>query len=313
MINPELAQNSLELTGNPMVDDLRAWANEYALESGGLMRVLAHEPDTYPGQTGVSAKGSPNDLAVISMFAHTAQPKYTEVLAQLEHQAESSERIDVIGEHLAAGGNVELITNHGDLIDVAVAHAALYTVLHKRGYEQIKTGIIISKMIAYLEHKFGDEYMPCVSVLQLLENDTFLSYPRTPSAQAHMSHADSLRNKGHIKTHNLLMRQKIERRLGKGGLLLAMAASGSTDKPLSYDRHTISLGRVGQGTVKLMQQPRTLVAPMAVWYKGEEPVMEIAETPRLIGSDAEAHGVMYDIAAALTVRVPGKAFNYQTN
>jgi hypothetical protein len=115
-----------------------------------------------------------------------------------------------------------------------------------------------------------------------------------------------------IDRHNKNMRNHVQHKLGKGGLLLALAASGSTDKPVQGDGDIILMHRVGNGTTGLLQTPKTYVAPMAVWYKGEEPVLEICDIPRVMRGEKMVHGAMQSVADALSQRVDDKTFVYDS-
>lgn len=288
------------------------------------MDVLPYEPETYPGQDGVTVLGNRQDVAFIEGIAHLAQPRYPEITALLaEHEAQTG-YVSMVGELLEGGNNVELITNHGDLIDIAVSHAALYSLIRKLGYPKfesdkpeeteghIKTGIIISKMVSFLQYNIDGNYTPCTKVLGLLEDETFLSYPKTESTKKHLK--DRLLP-NEVDRHNRRMRSRVVHMLGEGSLLLALAASGTTDKANPDDPTTINMGKVGTGTLGLMQQPRTYIAPMAVWYQGGHPVMQMADIPRMAPKgdmgETVAHDAMERIAATLTDNVPDNTFIYE--
>lgn len=309
-----------EASERPMVEKLQAWADIYAKASDGRMEVLAYQPGKYQGQDGLSVIGQPNAAAVVDSIAEVAQPRYYEVRDLLHANEAETKRVSMIGELLKGGDNVVLATNHGDLIDIAIAQAATYSTLEKLGYKihdsnkkddgyDIQTGIIISKMVAFLAYKLGDDFAPCTDVLKLLENETFLSYPRTESTKKHLMDRFLFNN---IERHNQKMRDQVVNKLGKGSLLLAMAASGTTDKPLDSDPSNIAMGKIGTGTLKLLQQPGTYVAPMAVWYQGESPVMELTDIPRIIKTEQDAHTAMQTIATTLTTKIPTLTFTYAT-
>lgn len=304
--------------GEQLVVDLQQWADEYADKSGGIMQVLPHEPGKYQGQDGISVEGEPNAAAVVDSIAEIAQPRYHEVRNQLELNETETGRVSMIGELLVGGDSVVLTTNHGDLIDIAVAQAALFSTLEKLGYKmhngdrkkdgyKVQTGIIISKMVAFLAYKLGEDFAPCTDVLKVLETETFLSYPKTESTKKHLK--DRLLP-DEIERHNRKMRDRVIHMLGEGSLLLAMAPSGTTDKATAEDPSTIVMGKVGAGTMDLLRQPRTYVAPMAVWYQGEQPVMELADIPRIMRTEDMTHGAMRKIAATLSAKVPDHNFAY---
>ncbi len=299
-------------SGDQLIPDLQAWAKEYADASGGQLNELPYRPNNperYPGQVGFSVHGNPQSAAVVDSIANIAHPKYGDISELLGAQEATAQVVSRIGELLRAGNNVILATNHSDLIDIAVTHAAFYSQLDRLGYE-MKTGIIISKMIAFLAYKLGEDTTPAVGILKLLENEQFLSYPRTESARKREVGKFVPRE---IDRHNWRMRNRVQQRLGEGAMLLAIAASGTTDKPRPDDPDTIIMSPIGLGTSKLMQSEKTYVVPVAVWYGCADPVFEVCDIPHVIESDEMADNVMSKIAKTLTTRIPGKTVVYTAN
>lgn len=276
-------------------EQLREWAAEYAATSGGRLQVIEHDPEKYPFQEGVTYEGHPLDGAIVDSMAAIAQPLYPELFEQLKYDEAATQRLSMVGELLAGGNNVVLTTNHGDLIDIAIAHAAVYSQLEHGGYRP-QTGIIISKMITYLAYRLGDEFAPCPDVLQMLENTTFFSFPKTESSKKHLK--DRILP-SEIDKHNRRMRKAVHEKLGEGSLLLAMAASGTTDKPSPEDPSIITMGTVGVGTSRIMAADNTYVAPLAVFYQGEHRIMQFADIPRRVTTEEQAHNVMQAIATTL--------------
>lgn len=288
--------------------DLQRWAQEYADASRGVMTVLPYDPEVYAAQeprtTHIS--GAPQAIGIIDNIAAVAQPKFNELVEDLQASEDMGQRIAMAGELLEGGNNVIVSTNHGDLIDVAVVHAAVYAELVRQGY-QPKTGIVISKMIAYLAYRLGDEFVPCTNVLEILENDTFLSYPRTESTKRH------IRDRiipPEADRHNKRVRREIQQRLGEGGVLLAMAASGTTDKPSQTKPGVIEMGALGHGTVDVMATERTYTLPVAVWYKDEHRILRPADIPRRINTTKKAHAMMQGISGVLTSTTGDTQFVY---
>lgn len=293
-------------SGEQLIVDLQEWAQEYADSSNGRLEVLPYDPHTYKGQDGFYVPGSPSHHSLVDIVAKQAQERYDELYEQLDINEKQTGRVAKIGRLLADNKSVQIMTNHGDLIDVAVAHAALYSMLQKQGHTA-KTGIIISKMIAFLAYKLGEDPTPCTDVLPILETETYLSYPKTESAKKH------LRNKflpTEIEKHNTAMKKRVVEKLGEGGLLLAMAASGSTDKPTAPGSSVITMQRVGKGTAELLKTEHTQVVPVAISYSGDRPVLEVCDIPRLYTNEAMVHSGMRQIASTLTEKVPDQTFVY---
>lgn len=294
-------------SGEQLIVDLQEWASEYAQNSDGRLEVLPYDPHTYKGQDGFYVPGQPSHHSLVDLVAQQAQERYAELYEQLEESEDKTGRVAMIGRLLEDDKSVQVITNHGDLIDVAVAHAALYSMLQKQGYPA-KTGIIISKMVAFLAYKLGDDPTPCTDALQILETETYLSYPKSDSAKKHLKNRFLATE---VDKHNKAMRKRVVHQLGEGGLLLAMAASGSTDKPTPEDPATTVMHRVGEGTARLLQTEHTYVVPMAIWYQSEKPVLEVCDIPRFMTSDATVHSGMVRLADTLTAQVPERSFVYE--
>lgn len=308
--NPDVSRSQT------MVDNLQDWASMYADSSGGRMHVLPYDPSKYPGQEGISVKGDPKPLAIVDSIAEIAHPRYHELRSLLVQNETETNRVSMMGELLVGGANVVMITNHGDLIDIAIAQAAVYSVLESLGYQihdsnkkdhgyDIQTGIIISKMIAFLAYKLGDDFAPCTDVLTLLENETYLSYPRTESTKKHLK--DRLRP-DEIKRHNRDMRNDVIKKLKHGSLFLGLAASGTTDKPAAHDPSTIIMGKIGMGTLDILKQDNTFTMPMAVWYKGKNPVMEFTSHPHAIKNEEDARQLQVTQVNTLNKKVANENF-----
>lgn len=297
---------------SPLVEDYIKWAAEYADKSDGRMTVLPHNPDKFPAQHPdcISVSGLHADIGTINSVAIEAQPVYEKLQKDFNIHDVALARIAMAGELMQDDGNsVILSTNHGDLIDIAVAHAAVHTELVRQNYTP-KTGIVISKMVSYLAYNIMDDYIPCVEVLKILEDDVFLSYPRTESAKLH------LRDKifpPEADRHNKELRKLIQHKLGEGGLLLAMAASGTTDKPINGDDSCVVMGALGHGTVDLMQTSKTYTLPVGIWYKGGHTILRAADIPRRIKTHEQADAMMLEIADTLTRATDDTEFVYTSS
>lgn len=302
---PNMSERELH-SGELLITELQNWAQEHAEKSDGQMVSLPFDPNSYPGQDTETVSGNPQAPALVDSIAAIAQPRYGEILELLDEQEEKTGEVSRIGELLRAGNNVMLVTNHSDLIDIAVTHAAFYSRLKQHGYSEFKTGIVISKMVAFLGIKFGNEFAGGVETLKLLEDKQFLSYPRTDSAKTRG--ITSFFNE--VDRHNRKVRDELNHFLGKGAAFLALAPSGTVDKPRKDDPNTIVMSPVGNGTQKMMQADKTYITPVAVWYGSETPVFETCDIPRVMLSPTMAHVAMHKIARRLTERVKNKSFVY---
>lgn len=272
------------------------------------MVVLPHDPETYPAQSPdcISIHGESREADVIDSIAEAAQPEYHKLKHDLRTDEASRLHVDVAGELINGGNSVILATGHGDLIDIAEAHAGLYTELVRQGSKP-RTAIMISKMISYLGFKLGEDFTPCTDLLKILEDEIFLSYPRTESTKKHLR--DRL-FPPKADRHNKELRKDVRGKLGEGGLLLAMAASGTTDKPINGDPSKILMGPLGHGTMEIMQADRTYVLPAGIWYQNGHTIFRTTDIPRRITEEAEAHRMMQSIAHTLTEATGDTEFIY---
>lgn len=297
-----------------MLETLAGIAGRHVEASNGRLALLPIDPERYPAQRAYYVDGTPQGAGIIETVANAASGHFPELQRQLADIESKSQEISRVGELLKGGNNVVLATNHGDLIDIALVEAAVCCSLEKLGY-QARSGIIISKMISVLGYRFGEEVTPAVDALQLLCDDIYLSFPRTEttsrSGLARLLPSD-------IERHNRKMRQHVKRNLKQGqpeadtpkpgGLLLAMAPSGTTDKQTA--ERNFRLGTIGHGTAEMMTQDKTYVLPMAVWLQPEATSLALADVPRVLRDEAAAHRTMGRIATTLTGLVGEKTFHY---
>ncbi len=285
---------------------LMVWAAEYATDPGNKLAALDYNPEKYLGQKGHVVRSESTDKSFVKLIATEAfKPhSFDSLLEQLE-QPLQQERLHAIGELLNGKNNVVLATNHGDLIDIAIAHAAVYHQLESLGYSP-RTGIIISKMVAFLGYELLGEPSPCPQVLQALENEIFLSYPRTASAEKH-GIARILPDEA--KQHNRHMRRDVVKSLGGGSLLLAVAMSGTTDKSFG-SADILHMAPVGEGTADTLTQEHTYVLPTSLYYRHESAHIALTDTPRFIDNTDVLHRAMASIATNLTQNVEGITYTY---
>lgn len=287
-----------------MLQELANIAQRHVDSSGSQLEILPIDPDRYPAQRAYHIKGNPQSADVVESVATMAHGMFPELQKRLIEIEEKSQEIEEVGKLLEDGNNVLLVTNHGDLIDIALAEAALYSMLYKQDVHP-RTGIIISKIISLMGARLGEDVAPAAEVLKLLCSDIYLTFPRTETMRR-----SALKNiiPDEINRHNQHMTDRISDALDGGGMLLAIAASGSVDKLSGED--TFSLETLSQGTSKMMMHNKTFVLPMAIWLRDDTPVFEICDIPRVLQEDASTHDVMELISRTLTENVEGKSFRY---
>lgn len=293
---------------------LESWlpvAEKHVESSGGDIAVLDIDPEQYPEQQldRFHIPGNPQQPDVIKMAASFVEPRFEAISQAFYDDPKSAEALEQAGELLDTGKNLIVATNHAQLPDVAVVQAAVYSYL-KRQEREFSSSIIISKMISLLaSNKLKDENghpMPGLMALQILCDDVYMSYPKTDTTSK-TALAQSMPEV--IKSHNQTVSAEIAKRLGEGGMLLAMCPSGTTDK-LEEGADVCTLQKVQSGTAKLMAHPNTHVLPIAAYFD-ENPFVKAAGDVRQLSSPDEAHDAMRSIARTLDQEIAEIDFRYR--
>ena len=196
-------------------------------------------------------------------------------------------------------------------------------------------------MVEFMEFKLSGSYMSGVQALQLLESDIYFSFPRTPSTERRI--AEKARSEDQkdamldaVDGHNKAMRRKIMADLYRKNMLLAVAASGTTDEvvhlPDDHDMGTtesglilpkkqIHMAKAGDGTAKMLTgqtirgfpNAEVYILPVGLYYERipsedpEEPdtfeqvTFKVAAPPMLARNEMSIHYAMSLIADTLTV------------
>lgn len=308
------AENQIHNTNEVERLMLESWlpvAEKHARESGGAVGVLDIDPERYPAQRldTYHLSGHPLDPAGVEAAAKIVEPLFGKAKEKLLDDDSSVDALMRAAEHIDEGGNVVAATNHTELTDVIMAQAAVYCYIKEQGIE-FDSSVIISKMISLLASNTLKDVegnpVPGVLALQVLCNDIFMSYPRsetthnTPLARQLPEVLDG---------HNQSVSKAVKEMLGKGGVLLAMAPSGTTDKIDTSGKIT-TMQKVKSGTAKIMAADNTMVLPIAAHF-GEDPFMLVSDKPRQLTSAFEAHDVMHSIARTLQAKVDGSDFQYR--
>lgn len=293
---------SQEVRMGEILQDMAAWHVE---QSNGNLTVLKHDPEQYDFQRGHVIKGNPQSPDTIIGLASFVEPRFDKVLDALEipqNAAVMNQTKDV----LEAGGNVVVVTNHSELTDIGLTHAGVYCDLARKGVEA-ESAIIISKMIAYLQYRFEQGMMPAPQALQLLCNTIFTSFPRTKRVRE----SDLGTMSDAVDTHNQRTVQAVIDKLDEGGVLMAIAPSGTTDK-FQPDAEAYVLEKVKRGTAKLLAHENTFVLPIAVWFQDKQrpPLFKITDDLQKVETLDDVHGIMENIATTLNQELPCKNFTY---
>lgn len=285
-------------------DELSRMAQPHADSSNGLFSVLPHNEAMYPAQ-GLKTwriDGNPQDCGTVEAIATGIEPRFGELVDNLAHQEANNQLISRIGQQLRAEQNIILVTNHSDLKDIAYTLAAYYISLKGMGYS-FHSSLVMSKIVTFLG--VGGYNDPASNILKNVCDEEYFSFPRTQSIK------NSRIGNTLVDTYNTSVRAAMVHRLNQGGNLFAMAPSGTTDKPMpGEDPNKLYLGKLGNGTAKLMATKHSLVLPMAVWLEHGQLVFEPCDVPTRVNTPEEAHNIMAKIAVTLTQKVAGKTFIY---
>lgn len=293
--------------------ELNDLARGHVERSDGRFTLLPVDPEAHPAQkvTQQSVAGEPaadiDSLIAIGRAVNEDAPERFDAMIQAFLDFEQQhELVTTLGEDLASGQNIVVITNHSQIQDIAEAlgscHIALRQVgeANQRDYE-FSTNIMLSKMIAHL----GYQGLPVVDLLKAVCDRQYFSFPKT----------DSIRGtripKLLVSGYNMHLKARVTHKLSKGGNLFGIAPSGTVDKPPRQgEEDEIVLGRVVKGTSSILRADGTKVLPIAVYKSDEDFVFEILGTPRHMRSDDDVHDTMDSIASVLSKRVADKVFTY---
>lgn len=283
-----------------------------------VLQPLPYNPAfSFHDPTCVVVEPDPVGVETPELYARTAYPDFDRVLAAAFADPMMDGTLTALHHLLVSeNANVALVTNHGQIIDIALVMAALqsammvpersFGVLGERiTQEELaeRTNVLVSRMVT-TRQAFN---IPAIQVLQSAAR-IYLSIPQTASRRR--ARLDS----AIVKANNVVMRHELDERLSRGGQLLAMAASGSQDLTVAGMMHkaramwrqrrgddpgeaqTLHLQPLYDGTVSLMQSCR-YVLPVAICLDQATPACAIGSLTRVREAD-DCHRIMDWIALA---------------
>lgn len=268
-----------------------------------------------PGRVVVPVAITNADTA--QLYARAAYPEFDDViLAGFTDPARADLLVSIYHMLFVEGRNIALVTNHGQIVDVALVVTALFLAMSAEGTEFGVLGetvtpeemgercnTLVSRMVA-TRQAFG---IPALQVTQHAMR-VFLSLPQTASRRR------AKIDPALVRANNALMRYELENQLAKGGQLLAMAASGSQDLTIPQlmskaraawrsrrgddpgEEPTLHLQPLYNGTMSLMRSC-DYVLPVAVSLDSRCPAVVVGSLTRLRDDD-DCHRVMDWIALA---------------
>ena len=283
-----------------------------------VLQELPYNPAlTFHDPSVVVVEPEPTSIDTIELYARAAYPDFDKVLYGAFADPANDQILTALYHLLVnEGANVALVTNHGQIIDIALVIAALQAAMLAPGrsfgvlgehtsLEEMaeRSNVLVSRMVT-TRQAFN---VPALQVLQSATR-TFLSVPQT--ANRRRAKLDAAL----VRANNVLMRHELDSQLAKGGQLLAMAASGSQDLTLPQlmqkarsawrqrrgddpgEAPTLHFQPLYDGTISLMQSCR-YVLPVAICLDPATPACVIGGITRVREKD-DCHRVMDWIAQA---------------
>jgi hypothetical protein len=260
----------------------------------------------------------PANTDTIELYANAAYPNFPWLLERFRDPV-IAERLDAVYQLVFnEGTNVAVVTNHGQIIDIALVGGAMIDAMCSAGREfgvlgeeievedlAVRMNVLVSRMVT-TRMAFN---IPAMQVLQCGAR-TFLSVPQTHSRRR------AKLDPALVRANNQLMRHELDVRLSEGGQLLAMAASGSQDLSVAVEMvqrmkaqwrqlrgfepdgslETVHLQPLYDGTINLMLGCK-FVLPIAVSLDPSHPALEVGALTR-VREKNDCHLVMEWIADA---------------
>jgi hypothetical protein len=286
---------------------------------GSLLQPLAYDESLpFHDPSCVVVEPDVKGADTIHVYARAAYPGFDEVLVHaFDDPAISPILGDLHHRLFEEGSNVALVTNHGQIHDIAVVLAALvlemirperrFGVLDDRvALEElaIRSNVLVSRMVT--TRQVFD--LPAVQLLQALCR-IFLSLPQTATRRR------AKLDPAVVKASNMVMRDALDARMAEGGQILAMAASGSQDLSLAANlaqrvrttwrqrrgddpghSKTLHLQPLYDGTIRLMLGCR-YVLPLAISLDAHHPACVVGSITTVREPD-DCHRIMDWIAAS---------------
>ncbi len=283
-----------------------------------ILQELAYNPAlSYHDPSCVVVEPDPSNIETLELYVKAAYPDVDKVITPAFTDPRNDHLLTSLYHLLfTENANVALVTNHGQIIDIAIVMGALQSALMAPGRSfgvlgerttldetAERANVLVSRMVA-TRQAFN------IPALQLLQSGTrtYLTVPQTHSRRRSRLDPDLAR------ANNLVMRNELNERMARGGQLLAMAASGSQDLMLPKlmqkaraawrqrrgddpgETNTLHLQPLYDGTIKLMRSC-SYVLPVAICLDPSTPACVLGGLTR-VREDEDCHRTMDWIALA---------------
>lgn len=266
----------------------------------------------------VVVEPKPQGLDTIELYAGAAYPDFEKVLLNAFRDPAVGHLLNSLYHLLFnEGRNVAIVTNHGQIIDIALVGGALILAMCEEGRsfgvlgEHVsvpeladRVNVLVSRMVT-TRQAFN---IPAIQVLQCGAR-TFLTVPQTASRRRAKLDSDL------VRANNVVARHELDLRMAEGGQMLLMAASGSQDLSLAAglmqkvraqwrqrrgfdpgEQDTLHLQPIYDGTISLMLNSR-YVLPVAISLDPSAPACALGSLTR-VREKEDCHRVMEWIADA---------------
>lgn len=282
-----------------------------------LLEPLAYTPALeFHDPSCVVIEPRPAGTETIELYANAAYPDFPWLLERFRDPI-VAERLDAVYQlTFNDASNVAVVTNHGQIIDIALVGGAMIDSMCSAGRaygvlgESIEVEDLASRFNALISRMVTTRQAFNVPAMQVLQCGarTFLSVPQTQSRRR------AKLDQAVVRANNQVMLHELDLRMSQGGQILAMAASGSQDLSVAVEMaqklkaqwrqmrgvepegDTVHLQPLYDGTINLMLGCR-FVLPVAVSLDPAHPALEVGALT-LVRDRDDCHRVMEWIADA---------------
>lgn len=266
-------------------------------------RYVYLDPDKgYPGQLLDDFRIEANMMPDLEPFIEASGEIFLKGFSKItESFYENKPLMESIQNKLDAKENIIVVTNHGEIYDIAIILASLRLALSKHATDQDQKpmtadhyNLIVHRMISQLgiaDENNSKKVAPALSILQLV-GETYLSFPRTENTKK--AHIPPELDK--ICTEKML--NALHNKMEVGSQILAFAPSGSKDESIldRFGKKRKVIKPVNKGTYKLMQQSNTSILGVGVALDHHDgPICSMTELT-VCESDEACHELLDSIA-----------------
>ncbi len=203
-----------------------------------------------PWEYAVDSQAEPAHIDDTDAAAAIVRPNFAVVKDAIHNDKDATKIIDEVEECLSVGGNVFVPAAHKDIVDVAFAVKIVSDMVTRSREDQTPPAstIIVSKGVTEVGWNLNGHVLPTMSALHMLFKTALLSWPRTDAARDTIEkHLPS----NVVANQNALVKSKLDSMLKIGGLLVAVAPSGTTKHQTSASDQ-LKLSPASKGSLGLM-------------------------------------------------------------